>query len=167
MTDFNGNEYIENIVKSLKTIKSEIELPKEIAEGGDEVSCFIKTFMELIEQTKLIESISESINDVASRTNLLALNASIEAARAGEAGRGFAVVAEEVKKLSVGTKELVSSMNETLKKVYSLTDEATEKIDAMKSKVETNLKARDNLIKISDEVENITNKINELDKIIK
>ena len=54
-------------------------------------------------QSREINSITETMNEIADQTNLLALNASIEAARAGEAGRGFAVVAEEIRKLAVGS----------------------------------------------------------------
>lgn len=93
---------------------------------SDEVVSSNKNTMEAIERllsgTKKIGSTVNIIDEIATSTNLLALNASIEAARAGEAGKGFAVVANEIGNLARNTQ---ASLKEIIDVVESLETEAS------------------------------------------
>ena len=105
----------------------------------------------LAEQAQKIGAIVNTIDDIASQTNLLALNAAIEAARAGEAGKGFAVVADEVRALAS------SSTQEITKMVSQIQTEAKKADDAMHLSV----KVIDVLASDSGEIEHILSSLTE------
>jgi methyl-accepting chemotaxis protein len=78
-------------------------------------------------------SLLGDVREIASQTNLLALNAAIEAARAGEAGRGFAVVADEVRKLSKKSDDFSEQINQTTQEIKDALDAAGEVVNRVVS----------------------------------
>ena len=100
--------------------------------AGNEV---MKQVDQLKEATTKMQSIVELIQNVASQTSLLALNASIEAARAGEAGRGFAVVATEISNLSGQTQAATENISNL---ISDISGNVTEVVTALDSLIEGN-----------------------------
>ncbi len=112
-----GSERVEAMLGQMGALKDKIE-----AVG--------RQIQKLTEQTAQIETITDTVTDIAGQTNLLALNASVEAARAGEHGRGFNVVAQEIRKLAVQSKQSAENISQLVNQVKKVTDTTVMSMEA-------------------------------------
>ena len=136
----NQASVVEEILASMNTIEDTIEEDAKEAKKSADVIADIgdslgKSYEMLIHLKNIIDEMNKSseqiggiintINDIASETDLLALNAAIEAARAGEAGKSFAVVAEQVKNLANASSEAAQNTTVLIESSLQLIREGT------------------------------------------
>ena len=102
-----------------KSVQDTIESMAQIRERVEGIS---ENLLALSDQTQQIGEIIATVNEIASQSNMLALNASVEAARAGEHGKGFAVVAMEVRSLAEQSKQATAQVKAILSEIQRATN---------------------------------------------
>jgi methyl-accepting chemotaxis protein len=145
----------QTLIKNAENVKELMEASEVGRSGLQEVASDIQ---EIARESEGLLEINAVMENIASQTNLLSMNAAIEAAHAGEAGKGFAVVADEIRKLAENSGEQSKTISTVLKKIKDSIDKITKSTDSVLNKFE----AIDGGVRIvSDQEENIRNAMEE------
>jgi methyl-accepting chemotaxis protein len=155
-------QMLANIQSVTQTLVKNADYAKDLTAASDsgrvglqEVAADIQ---EIARESEGLMEINSVMENIASQTNLLSMNAAIEAAHAGEAGKGFAVVADEIRKLAENSGEQSKTIASVLKKIKDSIDKITKSTDSVLKKFE----AIDSGVKtVSDQEENIRNAMEE------
>lgn len=153
VTALKGGEAVERTVGGIlqirETVSETARKVKRLAEASQEIS-------------KIVAVISQ----IASRTNLLALNASIQAARAGEAGRGFAIVADEVRQLADRSAKSLKEIEQIVLQIQSETgsvmtamEEGIQQVIDVTDKSEQSKRALEDIIEVSNRINTLVRSI--------
>ncbi|MGL5081440.1 MAG: methyl-accepting chemotaxis protein [Microcoleaceae cyanobacterium] len=137
------------------TVAGILNIRETVAETTREVK-------RLAESSQEISKIVAIISQIASRTNLLALNASIEAARAGEAGRGFAIVADEVRQLADRSAKSLKEIEQIVMQIQSQTSSVMMAMEEGNQQVIEGTRLAEQAKRSLDDIIQVTNRIDVL-----
>ena len=122
------NDIKDDVDQSVKNMNTLDSSAKKVHDNNE----FVKSNMEnLNSETDEMINVISIISEIATQTNMLALNASIEAARAGDAGKGFAVVAQQITSLANQTKEATSNISNLVSALKDQTDSVYRAVNSM------------------------------------
>ncbi len=128
---------INDISSSTETASKQAQESAEIVrQGQGKMSQMVEVVNGISTNSEKISKITEVIEKIANKTNLLSLNAAIEAARAGEHGKGFAVVAEEVGKLAASSGESAKEITSLIQQAVSEASRAVVAVHEVSSDME-------------------------------
>jgi methyl-accepting chemotaxis protein len=145
----------QTLVRNTSNVKELMEASEVGRSGLQEVAADIQ---EIARESEGLLEINAVMENIASQTNLLSMNAAIEAAHAGEAGKGFAVVADEIRKLAENSGVQSKTIATVLKKIKDSIDKITKSTDNVLNKFE----AIDSGVRIvAEQEENIRNAMEE------
>ncbi len=167
--------------KSAESIVQLKSLSQKILTAENNISQFTGLLEGLTNNNKTISQLVESIKNIASQTNLLALNAAIEAARAGEHGRGFAVVADEVRALASTANDSAEKIQSEMSKIMDISENIIHQQNNVVSSIEESRTITTEIIDNIDDmhslslesssaakavIQQVTNQVNDTNQIL-
>jgi methyl-accepting chemotaxis protein len=136
---------IKNIANAAEEkLKIANELESSALDGQSEMEETERGIKRVADSAGVIMEMTQLIQDIASKTNLLAMNAAIEAAHAGEYGKGFAVVADEIRNLAESSAESADSVTQALGEVaesINLSEKSTKRTGEVFNKIVDQIKS--------------------------
>jgi len=145
----NTRSVTDTLVKNTGNVKALTDA-SEVGRTG--LNGVAEDIQEIARESEGLLEINSVMENIASQTNLLSMNASIEAAHAGEAGKGFAVVADEIRKLAENSAEqsktigtVLKKIKESIEKITHSTENVLNKFEAIDSSVKTVVEQEDSI----------------------